>query len=121
MRVGICRHGQTPALRPLLRRVQSLSRNRQHRPALSRNRRSRTRSRTTKMTTTTMMMMSATMTGSMTMAIKLNMNDTAVVLWALRKSYGGIKEHASAEEDAQFQRIIKTYERSFRALVRVRQ
>ena len=67
------------------------------------------------------MMTNTTTTGSMTMAIKLNTTDTAVVLWALRKSYGDIKEHASAEEDAQFQRLIKTYERSFRALVRVRQ
>ena len=55
------------------------------------------------------------------MALKLNMTDTAVVLWALRKSYGDIREHATAEEEAQFRRLIKTYERSFRALVRVGQ
>ena len=78
--VGVSRHGQTPALRPLQSRSQSrlrLTRNRRSR-TLSRSHRSQTLSRT--MMTTTIMMTSATMTtGSMTMTDKENIPAQALI------------------------------------------
>ena len=68
------------------------------------------------------MMPSATTTGSMTMAIKLSMTDTAVVLWALRSAYGDGKAQGVEKDDpvlGDLERLIKTYDRSFKALLRV--